>query len=89
MPGLLINSAGNEVDFDRDSQERHRKMLIFADLSQITEFTSEQFVTTKDSHLINTYSMNTYDLLHIEHKNGTTIIIKLLYRATSRRQVAL
>ena len=37
----------------------------------------------------NTYSMKTYVLLRFEHKNYVTIIIKLPYRATSRRRVAL
>ena len=36
-----------------------------------------------------TYSMKTYVLSHFEHKNDVTIIIKLLYRVTSRRRVAL
>ena len=31
---------------------------------------------------INTYSMKAYVLLHFEHKNDVTIIVKLLYRAT-------
>ena len=35
---------------------------------------------------INTYSMKTYVLLHFEHKNYVTIIVKLLYRAASRRK---
>ena len=33
--------------------------------------------------------MNTYVLLHFEHKNDVTIIVKLLYGATRRRRVAL
>ena len=32
--------------------------------------------------------MNTYILLHFEHKNDVTIIVKLLYRAKSRRRTA-
>ena len=32
-----------------------------------------------------TFFMKTYVLLHFEHKNDVTIIVKLLYRATSRR----
>ena len=32
--------------------------------------------------IINTYSMKTYVLLHFEHKNYVTIIVKRLYRAT-------
>ena len=39
--------------------------------------------------LLNTYFMKTYVLLHFEHKNDVTVIIKLLYRGTSRRRVAL
>ena len=31
-------------------------------------------------HLVNTYSMNTYVLLHFEHNIDVTIIVKLLYR---------
>ena len=37
----------------------------------------------------NTYSMKTYVLLHFEHTNEVTVIIKLLCRATSCRRVAL
>ena len=37
----------------------------------------------------NTYSMKTYVLLHFEHKSDVTIIVKLLYRATSRRRETL
>ena len=39
--------------------------------------------------LLNTYSIKTYVLLHFKHKNDTTTIAKLSYRATSYRQVAL
>ena len=41
------------------------------------------------SSIINTYSTKAYVLLHFKHKNDVTVIIKLLYRATSRRRVAL
>ena len=41
------------------------------------------------SEIFNTYFMKTYILLHFEHKNDVTIVIKLLYRATNRRRVAL
>ena len=45
--------------------------------------------TLESQAVINTYSMKTYVLLHFEHKNDFTIIVKLLYKATSRRRVAL
>ena len=35
--------------------------------------------------VFNTYSMKTYVLLYFEHKNDVIIIVKLLYRARSRR----
>ena len=38
-------------------------------------------------NLFNTYSMKTYVLLHFEHRNDVTIIVKLLYRATSHRRI--
>ena len=41
------------------------------------------------SGVFNTYSTKTYVLLHFEHKNDVIIIVKLLYRATSRWRVAL
>ena len=41
------------------------------------------------SYLIKTYSMNTYVLLHSEHRNDVTIIVKLLCRSMCRRRVAL
>ena len=31
-----------------------------------------------------TYFMKTYVLLYFEHKNDATVIVKLLYRATSQ-----
>ena len=34
--------------------------------------------------LKNTHPMNIYALLYFKHKNDATIIIKLLYKATSR-----
>ena len=43
----------------------------------------------KSPSVLDTYSMKTNILLHFEHKNYFTIIVKLLYRATSRRRVAL
>ena len=39
--------------------------------------------------LFNTYSMKIHLLLYFEHKNDITIIVKLLYRATSCRLEAL
>ena len=37
----------------------------------------------------NTYSMENYVQLHFEQRNDVTIIVKLLYRATSRMPVVL
>ena len=39
--------------------------------------------------MLNTYSMKTYVLLLFEHENDVTIIVKLLYGATSCKRVAL
>ena len=45
------------------------------------------WILYKKHHIVlNTYSMKTYALLHFERQNEVTIIVKLLYRATSRRQ---
>ena len=41
----------------------------------------------KKGQVLDTYSMKTYVLLQFEHKTYVTIIVKLLYRATSRNSV--
>ena len=41
------------------------------------------------SGLFDTYSMKIYVLLHFEHKNYVTIIVKFMYGATSRKREAL
>ena len=48
-----------------------------------------EFLPMENSGLNNTYSMKTYVLLHFEDKNDVTVIIKLSYRAMSRRRVAM
>ena len=40
------------------------------------------------NNVINACSMKTCVLLHFEHKNDITVIVKTLYRAASRRRVA-
>ena len=39
-------------------------------------------ISAKHPYLFNTYSMKTYFLLHFEHKNDVTVIVKPLHRAT-------
>ena len=62
--------------------ERYRSLGREADT-----FTSLEIAT--NIGMLNTNSMNMYGQLHFEHKNDVTIVVKLLYRTMSLRQVPL
>ena len=49
----------------------------------LLDFMESRCTPVTAAFTFDTYSMNTYFLLHIKHKNDVTIIVKLLYRATS------
>ena len=78
------------IEYKRDLKAHRRKSVscIFVQ-EKILQTESEQIRSFYLDELMNTYSINTYVLLHFEHKDEVITIVKLLYTATSRRQVAL
>ena len=51
----------------------------------ICKYCKYQFLLHSSGILQSTHSMKIYVLLHFEHKNDVTIVVTLLYRATSHR----